>query len=159
MTCRDALNLIEAIAAGDEPVTADARAHFESCPRCAAALATARRIDAALAARQAPAAPARFSSAVQQRIRRERWRAEQHVDRVFNLAMGAALVLVVGGLFALMNIGGVMAGAGTMWSLVVSLGEQAAHEAAPTLDTYIAAAALLISALGMWWWAERTLSM
>jgi hypothetical protein len=35
----------------------------------------------------------------------------------------------------------------------------AARSAAPSLDTYLAGAALLISALGMWWWADRSLSM
>jgi hypothetical protein len=39
------------------------------------------------------------------------------------------------------------------------MGRTAAHSAAPSLNTYIAAAALLASALGMWWWADHTLSL
>lgn len=155
MTCKEALELVEPIAAGDLQPDADARAHFESCPRCASALASARRVEAALVAREAPEAPARFGAVVVQRIHRERWRAEQRVDRLFNLAMVAALVLVVGGLFAMMNVSSVVSAAAATWTLASSVGTQVALNAAPSLDTYIAAACLLLSALGMWWWAER----
>ena len=159
MTCKDTLDLVEAIAAGDVTPDPAARAHFESCPRCAAALATAQRLEAALAAREAPEAPARFAPAVLQRIRRDRWRSEQHVDRLFNIALIAALTLVAGGIFALMNLSGVIAAAAATWGLLASASGHFARAAAPTLSTYVLAACLLMSALGMWWWAERTLSL
>jgi hypothetical protein len=41
---------------------------------------------------------------------------------------------------------------------VATLSTQLARDAAPAVDTYIAGVCLLITALGMWWWAERTLS-
>ena len=41
MLCKDASELIEPIASGDLQPDAAARAHFETCPRCASALATA----------------------------------------------------------------------------------------------------------------------
>ena len=159
MTCKAALDLVEPIAAGDLEADPAARAHFESCPQCASALATARRVEAALATRAAPAAPARFASSVLQRIRRERWRAEQHVDRLFNVAMVVALVLVAGGILALMNLSGFMAAASGSWAIVASLGGAVAREAAPSTNTYIAAAGLLVSVLGMWWWTDRRLWM
>ena len=159
MTCKAAIELVEPIAAGDLEVDPAARAHFESCPQCASALATARRLEAALATRPAPAAPARFSSSVLQRIRRERWRSEQQVDRLFNVAIVVALLLVGGGILALMNLSGVVAAAAGTWSLVASLSSQFAREAVPNVNTYIAAAGLLLSVLGMWWFAERTLWM
>ena len=106
MTCKMALELVEPIASGDLEPDAAARAHFESCPQCASALATARRLEAVLAGRAAPAAPERFTSSVLQRIRRERWRAEQHVDRLFNVAIAVALLLITGGILALMNMSG-----------------------------------------------------
>jgi anti-sigma factor RsiW len=155
MTCKEALELVEPIAAGDLEPGAAARAHFESCPRCAGALASARRLEAALERREAPDAPPRFTAIVVQRIHRERWRAEQNVDRVFNLALAAALVLVVGGIFAVMNVSGVISAAAGTWALITTVGSQVARDAAPSLNTYIAAACLLVSALGMWWWAER----
>ena len=57
LTCEDALDLVEPVAAGDLEVDAALRAHFETCPRCASALASARRIEAALSAQDAPPAP------------------------------------------------------------------------------------------------------
>lgn len=159
MTCRDVLDLVEPIAAGDLEADAAVRAHFESCLPCASALASARRLETMLATLDAPPAPARFTPLVLQRIRRERWRSEQNVDRLFNVAMAAALILVVGGILALLNLSGVMAAAAGTWAAVATIGGQTAREAAPTLNTYVAGVFLLVSALGMWWWAERTLSM
>jgi anti-sigma factor RsiW len=158
MTCNDALDLIEPLAAGDLAADADIRAHLESCPRCAAALASASRLEAMLAARAAPAAPARFTALVLQRLRRDRWRSEQQVDRLFNVTIAAALFLIVGGILALMNLSGVLAAAAGTWAGVATLAGHVARDAAPGLNTYIAGGFLLVSALGMWWWAERTIS-
>jgi hypothetical protein len=52
-----------------DPAAAEARAHAASCPRCAAALAAAEELDAALA-RAALAAPAGFSARVMERVAR-----------------------------------------------------------------------------------------
>jgi anti-sigma factor RsiW len=157
MNCAQALDLVEPIAAGDLDVDPQVRAHIESCPGCASALATSRRIEAALAARPASAAPERFESAVLQRIRRERWRAEQHVDRLFNVAVAVSVLLVVGGVLALMNLGGMLAAVSDIWGVMSAAGGEAIRSAAPTVNTYIAAAGLLLTALVMWWWADRTL--
>lgn len=159
MTCRDVLESIEPIVAGEVAPDPAMRAHIESCPHCAAELASARRIEALLASRWAPQAPARFTASVLQRIRRDEWRAEQRVDRLFNVAIVAALVLVAGGVLALFNLGGLLALVGSAWDAAASLGTTVARNVAPSLNTYIAAAALLVSALGMWWWADRTLSL
>ena len=159
MTCKAALDLVEPIASGDLEPDPAARAHFESCPQCASALASARRLEGVLAARAAPAAPAQFTASVLQRVRRERWRSEQRVDRLFNVAMAVALLLVAGGILALMNLSGVMAAASGAWAVVASVGGQVAREAAPSMNTYIAAVGLFVSAMGMWWWADRTLWM
>jgi len=159
MTCHDVLDLVDAIAGGDAEVTPAVRAHVETCPRCAAALASARGIELALAARAAPAAPATFTAAVSARIRRERWSAEQQVDRLFNLAIVAAILLVIGGTLAVVNVGTVINLAAGAWSLVSLFGAQAAGRAETVVTTYVAAAGLLVSALGTWWWAERRLSM
>ena len=80
MTCDDILDLVEPLAADELTPTEEVRAHLETYHSCAAALATARRIEATLAARLVVEAPARFSASVHQRIRRERWVAEQRVD-------------------------------------------------------------------------------
>ena len=157
MTCDAALDLVEPVAAGERELDAAARAHFESCPRCAAALATARRIEGALARWERPDAPERFTATVLQRVRRERWQSEQQVDRMFNVAVAAALLLVAGGGAALMNMGAVTAAAASGWTMLAGLGGTALRDAAPALNVYIAAVSLLLSALAMWWWADRTL--
>lgn len=159
MTCKEAMELVEAIASGDVEPGHDARAHFETCPRCASALASARRLEAALASIETPLAPARFVPLVLQRVRRDRWAAEQHVDRLFNAAMVAALVMVVGGVLALMNLSGVVAAASETWTMLARVSGDVARQASPAVDTYVAAGCLLASALGMWWWAERRMSV
>ena len=108
MDCRHVLELVEALASGDEPVTDAVRAHLESCPSCAAALASASRIEALLSAREAPPPPARFTASVLQRLRRERWTAEQRVDRLFNAAIVFGFAVIVAGIGALMNLSGLL---------------------------------------------------
>jgi anti-sigma factor RsiW len=159
MTCKDVIDSVEAIAAGDLEPGAALRAHLESCPGCASALASARRLEAALARREAPKAPPRFAAAVRQRVRREEWRAEQRVDWLFNVAMIVALMAVAGGAAALLNLGGILAAASQVLTALATVRGDVARAAAPSLATYIAAGGLLASALGMWWWAERRLSL
>ena len=159
MTCSDALHLVEAIAAEDLALDDTVRTHFETCPRCASALASARRIEVALQMRPKPQAPARFTQAVLGRIRQERWQSEQRVDRVFNVAIGMAVLLVVASVLALTNVGAVLGAARSIWGLLAAVGGQAVAAAAPVLVTYVAAAGLLMSALAMWWWADRRLSL
>ena len=158
MTCKDVGDLIEPIAANDLEATADIRAHFESCPTCAAALATARRLEAALATDRPPAVPERFVALVLQRVRRERWHLEQSVDRLFNVAIVVAMLIVAAGALALMNLSGVLAAASGTWTAMSQVSSQLAQQMAPAVDTYIAAAGLLLTVLGMWWWAERRVS-
>ncbi len=159
MTCSDTLHLVEAIAAGDLEVHDNVRAHFETCPRCASALASARRLELALQARPKPQAPSRFTQTVLGRIRHERWRSEERVDRAFNVAIVAAVFLVLGSILALTNTGAVLGAAGSLWGMLAAVGGLALEAAAPVLLTYIAAAGLLMSALGMWWWADRRLTL
>jgi hypothetical protein len=79
MICRDVVHLVGAIATGDLEVGADVREHLESCPPCATAIA----------------------SAVHARERSERWTSEQRLDRIFNLTIAVALLVIVGGVAAL----------------------------------------------------------
>jgi len=155
MQCADVLDLVEPIAAGDLPPDERVREHLHSCPACAGALASAQRLETLLKAMEFPAAPAAFVSQVLQRIRRDRWRSEQNVDRLFNVAIVAAVILIAGGLLALLNVGTVMSLIGSVWTLVKEGSRETVRTAAPTVVTYVAAVGLLASALGMWAWAER----
>ena len=159
MTCNDAIDLVEAIAAGDLNLVGEALEHFESCPRCAAALASARRIEGVLAAQEAAPAPPRFTPLVMARIRRERWRSEQAVDRLFNVAIVAAVLIVSAGVLALLNLNQVLTVAARISTAVAEASAASSRTAVPTIGTYVAAVGLFISALGMWWWAERRMSL
>jgi anti-sigma factor RsiW len=159
MTCRDVQHLVEAIAAGDLEVDEAVRSHFETCPRCAAALASARRIELTLQGWPAPDAPARFSAAVLSRIRNDRWRIEQRVDRIFNVTIAASLVLIVVGVGALANVGVVLGAAAWIWGAFAMMSGDLAQQTAPRMASYIGACGLLMSALIMWWWADRRLSL
>jgi anti-sigma factor RsiW len=156
VNCAEALQLVEAIAAGDVEVDAAMRAHFETCPRCASALASARRIEAALQARPRPQAPPRFTQTILDRVRTERWRTEERVDRIFNIAIVAAVILVAASIAALTNVDAVIGGAGSLWGLLAEAAGRVVATAAPMMFTYTAAAGLLISALLTWWWADRS---
>ena len=155
MTCREVADLIEPIAADELEPTAAVRAHFESCPSCALMLATARRLEATLSAHRPPPVPDRFVAAVLQRVRRERWRTERNVDLLFNAAIVVALLIVAAGVLALLNVSGVVAASSDAWSGLSAMSAQIGRQMAPAVNTYIAAAGLLITVLGMWWWAER----
>ena len=159
MTCDDVLQIVEAIAAGDVEVDSVLRAHFETCPRCASTLASARRLETMLAARPKPKAPDGFTQAVLARIRQEQWQSEERVDRVFNVAIVIALLLVVGSVLALTNVDAALGAAGAVWGMVASASGQAVSAAAPVVLTYVAAIGLLMSALVMWWWADRRVSL
>lgn len=159
MTCDDVLHLVEAIAADDLEVADAVRAHVETCPRCAASLAAARRVEMLLRERHAPPAPAGFGAGVLSRIRNDRWQVEQRVDRIFNVAIVFAIAIVVGSLAAIGNLSSVLGAASWSWNTAAAASRQIASDAMPMLTTYIAAAALLMSALGMWWWADRRFTL
>ena len=159
MTCRDVVQLVEAIAAGDLAVSDEVRAHVESCPHCAAALASAHRLEAALAGWPQPAAPDAFTRAVLARVRKEQWTSEQRIDRMFNAAMVFALLVAVAGIAALANVNAVLAGANWLVTAIAAATARTARQAAPAIATYVAAAGVLMSALLMWWWAERRLTL
>jgi anti-sigma factor RsiW len=159
MTCREVEDRIEAVAAGDEPATDELRAHVEGCIRCAAAFATARRIEEVLRARQAPAVPARFTATVLSRVRRERWQSEQNVDRLFNAALVVGVLAVVGGIVALFNLGGVISTVGGAAQAIGRLAVESSQQAAPAVSSYLLGGALLGVTLFAWWFAERRLSL
>ncbi len=155
MTCADAEALIDAIAGGETPATDAFRAHVESCPRCAAALAAAMRLEQALQAWPAPAAPASFRTELLVRIRRERWQLDQRIDWVFNAAIGLAVAIVILGAFALFNPGTATAGIMSITTTLVEAASQdAPAQAAAPAWSYLLACGLIGTSLVVWRWAE-----
>src|SRR3982750_1048475 len=80
---------------------------------------------------------------------------EQNVDFLFNAAIVVALLIGAGGIFALMNVSGVVAASSGAWTQLSEISAVIARQMAPAINTYIAAAGLLLTAFLMWWWAER----
>ena len=154
MFCDEALDAIEAIAGGDLAPQGRVAQHLDSCKNCAAALESARRLDKMLHARPVPKPSQQFTSRTMARVRRARWRREQFVDAGFNLALGLIAVGVVGSVLLLMYRGLTAISPDAM-ALVQSGVVSLARRAAPSLPVYGAAIALVLSALAIWWWAER----
>src|SRR5207302_1407367 len=114
MFCDEVLDAIEPIAAGE--LTPDGRvaAHLTSCPNCAAALASARRVEQLLQARPIPKPAALFTTRTMALIRRRRWRREQFLDAGFNLALMIVGVAVAGAVWMALHRSGLIgAGGGT----------------------------------------------
>ena len=103
MFCDEALDAVEAIAAGD--LTPDGRvaAHLATCPNCAAALVSARALERMLRVRAVPAPPAQFTTRTLARVRRARWRSDQFLDVGFNVAIAAVVLTVIAGVWMLLH--------------------------------------------------------
>jgi anti-sigma factor RsiW len=155
MFCDEALDSIEAIAADE--LTPDGRvaAHLASCPNCAAALVGARSLEQMLKRRGVPAAPSQFTSRTMARVRRARWRNDQFLDVGFNVAIGLVLLIVLVGVWLLLNRSGLAAVSNDAVDLFGTGLVTFARRVAPSLPLYAGAAAVLATALGIWWWAER----
>ena len=154
MRC-DALEpLIEAIADGSIEPSAEDRAHLSSCAVCMARIDSARRIEQWLAGREMLQPPTTFTAAVMARIGQERWRTERAVDIGFNLAITAAVLLILVG------------AAGAAWSLglfTITVDTDAVLRAVLSevegrvinqVQSVLIAAVVLTMALVLWWWAE-----
>jgi anti-sigma factor RsiW len=155
MFCDEALDTVEAIAAGEVMPDGRVAAHLATCPNCALALERARQLEASLRQREVPVAPAQFTSRTLARIRRARWRSDQFLDVGFNLAIGLIVFTVLGGVWMLLHRTGLASVSGDAVDVFGSGVVALAKRVAPSLPLYAGAAALLVSALGIWWWAER----
>lgn len=155
MFCDEALDLIESIAEGELTPEGRVAAHLATCPNCAAALASARRLEQALRARPVPRAPARFTARMMTTLRRKRWRSEQFLDVGFNVALAAVGLIVVGGVLMLLSHAGLMPAGNGALGLVSGGVAGMVRRAVAAVPVYVGAAALLAVALGVWWWAER----
>jgi anti-sigma factor RsiW len=159
MFCDQVVELVEPLAAGDlEPDAALAR-HLASCPDCAEALAAARRVDQLLRGRAVPAVPPQFTNRTLARIRRDRWRREQFFDAGFNVAAATILLGVVLGVWMIIDLSGLSAISGDVVSLISAEVVTMARQVAPSASLYAGATALLATALLIWWWAERDVTL
>ncbi len=158
MDCRDLDALIEEVAAGDLMLDPAAGAHLTACERCRAMLELARRIHQELPRLAATEAPASFTASVLGRVRRARWRGEQLLDWGFNIAVAGGVTLAMLGVYLLINLSGLTAVTSDTSALMAVGLALVVSRVSAALPTYLAAAALLATALAAWWWAERQLT-
>jgi anti-sigma factor RsiW len=155
MFCDEVLDVIEPIAAGE--LTPDGRvaAHLTTCPNCAAALVSARRVDQMLKARPVPKPAPQFSTRTMALVRRRRWKRDQFVDAGFNVALLIIGIGVVAAVWMALNRSGLIAVSnGTLDVLGAAVG--VVRQRVPSsVGVYFAAMLLLVTGLGIWWWAER----
>jgi len=155
MFCDEALDSVEAIAAGELVPDGRIAAHLASCPNCATALESARSLEGLLRQRPAPAAPAQFTARTLARVRRARWRSEQYLDVGFNMAIAAIVLAVGAGVWLLLHRSGLTTVSNDAVNLLGSGVVSVARRVAPSVPLYAGATALLATALAIWWWAER----
>src|SRR6266850_1132558 len=151
MFCDETLDAIEAIAAGELTPEGRVAKHLTSCRNCAAALESARRLDKMLAARPVPNPPQQFTIRTMTRIRRARWRSDQFLDVGFNVAIALVVIGIIGSGWLLIDRSGLTAVSGDLITLIESGGNALAQRVAPSLPVYAAAAAIVVTALGIWW--------
>jgi hypothetical protein len=155
MFCDEVLEIIEPIAAGERRLEGRIQAHLDTCRGCTEALDRARQVDRLLHARPAPKPPANFAARTLALVRRQRWRSEQYVDAGFNLSLAILAVLIVGSVWFVLNRSGLVTVGADVFDLFGAAFRAVAGRIAPSLPVYAGATALLVMALGVWWWAER----
>ena len=155
MVCTHLDELIEPIAAGELVPDSDTRAHLASCAACAHALELARQIDGVLAAQPVPDLGPAFTSRLMIRLRRERWRSEQYLDVAFNIAVALAVATTVGGLVMVLAASALTTVSADRTGLFVSGVAEVLSAVTPALPVYAVAAAVFVSGMAIWWWAER----
>src|ERR1700722_167249 len=155
MFCDETLDAVEAIAAGELTPEGRIAQHLGSCRQCAAALESARRIETMLQARPVPTPPQQFTIRTMARIRRARWRSDQFLDAGFNVAVALVTLGVIATVWLLVDRSGLNAVGGDLVNLAESGAVTLVHRVAPSISLYAGAAALVLTALTIWWWAER----
>jgi len=155
MTCDDVQNAIELIASGEITPDAQMASHLATCRSCASALETAQRIDALLRQRPVPAPPAQFTRRTMASIRRARWRNEQMIDWAFNAALVLVALAIGAGIWLVVRRSGLTLVGSDAVQLFGAGIRTFVQRVSPSLPVYALATVMLMTALGIWWWAER----
>ena len=155
MTCDDVLNAVEPIAAGERQPDAWMAAHLSTCVSCASALEAARRLDAMLRQRLVPAPPPQFTTRTMARIRRARWQNAQVIDGAFNAGLALIALATAAGIWIIISRSGFTLVGNDALQLFGAGMRTFVQRVSPSLPLYALATLLLVTALGIWWWAER----
>jgi hypothetical protein len=150
---------IEPLAEGERAPTPDERVHLTQCEVCARELALATQVHLTLQSQTVPEPPSDFVGSTLTRVRRERWRAEQRLDLVFNLVVGCAALLGIGTVWMVLSAAGLSTLSADIAVVLVAAVNDAVRKSLPALPTYVLALAVFLSGLAVWWWAERGLEL
>jgi anti-sigma factor RsiW len=159
MFCDEALDAVEAVASGDLTPEGRIAQHFASCRQCASALESARRIERLLRARDTPRPPSNFTSRTMVRVRRARWRSDQFLDVGFNLALGLIVIGILGVVWVVVESIGLTSMSADAADLFSTGLATLFRRVAPSLPLYAGATAVVATAIGIWWWAERDVTL
>lgn len=133
----------------------DLAVHVSSCSDCQARLVLARRIDEALATWPIATPPPGFAARVAASARREALAQDVVVDWGFNLAIAGCVAVIFGGAVAglwMMSTAVPMTDSSRVAADVLTAVVDRARAQASVAVT---AMALLVTAVGGWWWAEQ----
>lgn len=155
MNCESVVNAVDLIASGDIRPDESMAAHLTTCRSCASALEAARRLDALLRQRPVAAPPAQFTARTMARIRRVRWRNEQMIDWIFNAVLVLVVLAIASGVWMVFSRSGFSFVGSDALQLFGAGMRTFVQRVSPSLPVYALASAMLITALGIWWWAER----
>jgi len=155
MFCDEVIDVLEPIAAGELTPEGRIADHLATCPNCAGSLERARMVERLLRQRPAPKPPPQFTAHTLGRVRRARWRSDQLLDVGFNLGIAAIVMGVLAAIWAVLHRSGLTAVSNDAIELFGSGLLTFARRVAPVVPLYAGATALLATALGIWWWAER----
>ena len=155
MFCDETLDAIEPMTAGDLTPSDRIAEHLASCPRCRAALGAAETLERMLQARPVPRPPQQFTARTMARVRRARWRIEQFLDAGFNVALTFVVLGVMVSVWLLVDRSGLTAVTTDALDVLQRGVVALVRRVAPALPLYAAATAVVLGALGLWWWAER----
>ncbi len=108
-----------------------------------------------LRARPAPHVSPQFTARTMTKLRRARWRSDQFLDAGFNAAVAIVACGLIIGVWLVMRRTGLTAVSADLLDLLAAGVVALAHRVGPSLPLYAGATALLASAIGIWWWAER----
>ncbi len=158
MYCDEALDAVERVASGEVAPDGRLAEHYATCPNCSTALASARELERLLQGRSAPKPTAQFTVRTMARVRRARWRSEQVLDVGFNVAIAVVVLAIVVGAWMLLDRSGLTAVSNDAVDMFGRGLVSFAQRIAPSVPVYAGATALLVTALGIWWWAERDAS-
>lgn len=152
--CDDVDAVVDEVVAG-APWPDDLATHVEACPICQGRVALARRIEHVLSTWPSPVPPPGFAARVAAVARRDAWAQEVVIDWGFNLAVAGCVALILGGAVAGVWMISAAAPMAESTRVATDILAAAVERARGQATIGVTAMALLLTALGGWWWAEQ----